>query len=53
LPATRTIPSVASVSFMSMRMSVDLPDPEWPTMNTNSPRAIERVQLSRPTSPPG
>src|SRR4051812_50180073 len=32
-------------------MRVDLPDPDGPTKNTKSPRAIENVACSTPMSP--
>jgi hypothetical protein len=37
---------------MSRRIIVDLPEPVDPTRKTNSPRSIENVAFSRPTSPP-
>jgi hypothetical protein len=45
-------PLVGSNSLMSRRMTVDLPDPVEPTRKTNSPRSIEKVACSRPTSEP-
>ena len=38
-PATSTVPEVARSSRMARRSMVDLPEPELPTMKTNSPRS--------------
>ena len=43
IPSIATVPEVGR-SSVPMRLSrVDLPDPEGPTMATNSPRSIERL----------
>ncbi len=42
LPATKISPFVGSSSFSSSRISVDFPEPEGPTTNTNSPLPISR-----------
>ena len=39
-PLTMIVPSVGFNSFMINLISVDLPEPLSPTMNTNSPRSI-------------
>ena len=39
-PPTMMRPVVGSSSFSSSRMIVDLPDPDGPTTNTNSPLSI-------------
>ena len=40
LPPTIRLPDVTSISFRSSLMNVDLPDPDGPTRNTNSPLSI-------------
>src|SRR5581483_4053315 len=50
-PATRITPSVASISLISSRITVDLPEPVAPTRNTNSPRPTANVAWSSPVSP--
>ncbi len=52
LPAIRISPALASSSFWSRRMAVDLPQPVGPTRNTNSPRPIFIEARSSPTEPP-
>src|SRR5688572_23743395 len=42
-PSTRASPASARSSPAMMFMSVDLPQPEGPTMATNSPSAIEKL----------
>ncbi len=37
LPATQIRPEVGRSSLVSRRRKVDLPEPDWPTMKTNSP----------------
>ena len=46
LPATCTVPLVGAVSLSTIRIRVDLPDPEAPTRNTNSPRANSMSRFS-------
>jgi len=41
-PATMMVPEVGTSSRSSNRMNVDLPEPECPTMKTNSPCAISQ-----------
>ena len=41
-PATNTEPEVAFSSLSARRRRVDLPEPDWPTMKTNSPRSTSR-----------
>ena len=43
LPATNTRPRSGCSSLLSRRMNVDLPDPDGPTKNTNSPRCTSQV----------
>src|SRR5947207_3314992 len=50
-PATETWPVVASISLISRRMIVDLPEPLAPTMKTNSPGWVANVAPFRPWSP--
>ena len=40
LPATQICPVSGCSSLLSRRSNVDLPEPEGPTRNTNSPLAI-------------
>ena len=47
LPATKISPFVGSSSFRSSRIIVDLPEPDGPTMNTNSPLPISRETSTR------
>ena len=49
-PATVIEPKVGSYSLISSRTSVDLPEPEAPTMNTNSPGWTAKVTSSTPMS---
>src|SRR4051794_21187280 len=51
-PEIRISPSCASISFISRRMHVDLPQPVGPTRKTNSPRPIRSDTRSTPTEPP-
>src|SRR4051794_24131935 len=44
-------PALGSSSLIIRRISVDLPEPDGPTRNTKSPRAIENVACSTPMSP--
>src|SRR5699024_11320213 len=46
LPATYTVPRVGATSLSTIRIRVDLPDPEAPTRNTNSPRANSMSRFS-------
>src|SRR6478609_6350064 len=48
LPPTMRLPAVGSISFRSSLMNVDLPEPEGPTRNTNSPLSICTDTSSRP-----
>ena len=48
-PPTMMRPEVGSSSFKSSRTSVDLPEPEAPTMKTNSPFSIRKETLSSAT----
>ena len=48
-PPTIRLPDDTSSSFSSSLMNVDLPEPDAPTRNTNSPLSICRVTSSRPT----
>ena len=41
-PATKTDPDVAFSSRSARRSRVDLPEPDWPTTKTNSPRSTSR-----------
>ena len=43
LPAIQISPAEISSSPATMRSSVDLPQPEGPTMTTNSPSAISAL----------
>ena len=47
-PATVIEPNVGSDSLISSRISVDLPEPEAPTTNTNSPGWTANVTSSTP-----
>src|SRR5215218_9965140 len=49
-PPTTILPSLGSSSFSSNRTSVDLPDPDAPTMKTNSPLSMWKVASSRATT---
>ena len=49
-PPTMIMPSVGSSSFSSRRTSVDLPEPDAPTMNTNSPFSIRNVTSESATT---
>src|SRR3954465_8761964 len=51
-PEIRISPSCASISFISRRMHVDLPQPVGPTRKTNSPRPMRIDTRSTPTEPP-
>src|SRR4051794_5960394 len=51
-PEIRISPSCASISFISRRMQVDLPQPVGPTRKTNSPRPIRIEIRATPTEPP-
>src|ERR1051326_6835186 len=51
-PPTIRLPDVTSNSFRSSLMNVDLPDPDGPTRNTNSPLSIWSETSSRPNTPP-
>ena len=44
-------PVVGSTSFSSSFRSVDLPDPDWPTMKTNSPFSIPNETSSSAITP--
>jgi hypothetical protein len=44
-------PFVATSSFRSRRMSVDLPEPDAPTMKTNSPFSTSTDTSSRAIVP--
>ena len=43
LPSTSTSPSVAVMRRLIRRRRVDLPEPEGPMTETNSPGAMSRV----------
>src|SRR3954467_10704230 len=45
-PPTMIRPCVGSISFSSRRISVDLPEPDAPTTNTNSPFSITKETAS-------
>ena len=51
-PATNTRPCWATSSRFSSRMKVDLPDPDGPTKNTNSPLAMEMLASRTATTSP-
>jgi hypothetical protein len=51
-PRNRISPAASRLRPITARISVDLPEPDWPTTKTNSPRLMVRVTLSSPTSPP-
>jgi hypothetical protein len=51
LPATKICPLETSSSLRSSRMNVDLPEPEVPTMKTNSPFSMSTVTSSRAVTP--
>jgi hypothetical protein len=44
-------PLLASSSLRSRRMNVDLPEPDAPTMKTNSPFSTSTLTSSRATTP--
>ena len=46
LPATKTRPDVGRASRSTSRRKVDLPEPEAPTRNTNSPRSTSTATSS-------
>ena len=53
--STKTLPDVAGVSPATMLSSVDLPQPEWPMIETNSPlRTVSDTSRSTsvPAAPP-
>jgi hypothetical protein len=47
LPATQMRPLVGRSSLVSRRRKVDLPEPDWPTTNTNSPLPMSTDTSSR------
>ena len=51
-PATSTLPDVATSSRSKSLRKVDLPEPDGPTKNTNSPLAISREVSRRATTSP-
>ncbi len=54
LPSTSTVPDVGVSSRSSSRRNVDLPDPDGPTRNTNSPLSISsETSLSAGRVPAG
>jgi hypothetical protein len=50
LPATKMLPRVGSSSLRRRRMNVDFPDPEGPTMKTNSPFCTSTLTSSSATT---
>src|SRR4249920_1237796 len=51
-PSNKTLPSVGLVRAPSIAISVDLPEPDRPTIDTNSPRRSSRLAC-RTASYPG
>ena len=51
-PATQILPRVTISWRSNNRTSVDFPDPEGPTRNTNSPRRMLRETSRAATVPP-
>src|SRR5262249_44304529 len=51
--STLIVPLVWAVSPARMRSSVDFPQPDGPTMQTNSPGAMRRLMSSSATTRPG
>jgi hypothetical protein len=45
------LPWVGSISFRRSRITVDLPEPDAPTTNTNSPLSIVKDTPSRALTP--
>jgi hypothetical protein len=43
VPSSNSLPSVGMVKAPSMAIRVDLPEPERPTIETNSPRLSSRL----------
>ena len=52
LPATQISPSSVRSSLVTSRKKVVLPEPEGPTMNTNSPRGMSTVTSRRAATGP-
>src|SRR3546814_14387342 len=52
LPATKMRPCSGRSSRLTRRRKVDLPDPDAPTRNTNSPLAISTYALRRAGTSP-
>src|ERR1035438_1840173 len=52
LPATQISPSSVRSSFVTNRKKVVLPEPDGPTMNTNSPRGMSTVTSRRAATEP-
>jgi hypothetical protein len=52
LPATMIRPAVGASSLSSRRSAVDFPDPEGPTMKTNSPLLTLRLTSRNATTSP-
>src|SRR3954469_19932453 len=52
LPATQMLPASGSCSLVRRRRKVDLPEPDGPTMKTNSPLAMSTEQSRRATVVP-
>src|SRR5919204_3214389 len=52
LPFTRTLPAEGSIRSPTIRSSVDLPQPEGPISETNSPGSISRSMPVSATVPP-
>jgi hypothetical protein len=45
-------PDVGAENPATMLIKVDLPQPEWPIMQTNSPAATSRLMFSKATKGP-
>jgi hypothetical protein len=43
VPSSRSVPSVGLVKAPSMAIRVDFPEPDRPTIDTNSPTSSSRV----------
>jgi hypothetical protein len=53
VPSSVTSPSLGRVSAPSMASKVDLPEPERPTMETNSPAPMRSVTSATAPKPAG
>ena len=52
VPLTCTVPAVVSMSLLTVRMAVDLPEPDRPITTKISPSFTENETSSRPTTWP-